>query len=159
MYRIGKSTDIHPLVENRPLIIGGVKIPSPLGLFGHSDADILCHAIAEAILGALNLRDLGTHFSDQDSKNKNRDSLTILQEVVQMMEQKNYQINNVDSLIIIEKPKMAPYIEQMQKNIAKVLHTSIENVNIKATCSEGLGFIGTQKGALAEAIVLLRKKD
>ena len=159
MYRIGKSTDIHQLVANRPLVIGGVKIPSPLGLQGHSDADILCHAIAEAILGALNLKDLGTHFSDQDEKNKNRCSLTILQEVVIKMEKKNYEINNVDSLILIEKPKMAPYIEQMQQNIATILHTSIDNINIKATCGEGLGFIGKQQGAVAEAIVLLRKKD
>ena len=159
MYRIGKSTDIHQLVANRPLVIGGVKIPSPLGLQGHSDADILCHAIAEAILGALNLKDLGTHFSDQDEKNKNRCSLTILQEVVIMMEKKNYEINNVDSLILIEKPKMAPYIEQMQQNIATILHTSIDNINIKPTCGEGLGFIGKEQGAVAEAIVLLRKKD
>lgn len=159
MYRIGKSTDIHRLVQNRPLIIGGVNIPHSLGLLGHSDADVLCHAIAEAIIGALNLKDLGTHFKDDDPYNKNRDSLSILHEVYSMMNFLNYQINNVDSLIIIEQPKMAPYLDQMQENIAKVLHTDKQNINIKATCCEGLGFIGNQQGALAEAVVLLRKKD
>ena len=117
MYRIGKSTDIHQLVANRPLVIGGVKIPSPLGLQGHSDADILCHAIAEAILGALNLKDLGTHFSDQDEKNKNRCSLTILQEVVIMMEKKNYEINNVDCLYKVILCKVNDIVHSYRNNL------------------------------------------
>ncbi len=159
MYRIGKSTDIHRLVTNRKLILGGVNIPSPLGLLGHSDADVLCHAIAEAILGALNLKDLGTHFSDQDAKNKNKNSLIILSEVYEMMDKQKYEINNIDSLIIIEEPKMAPYLDKMQENIATILHTKKQNINIKATCGEGLGFVGEHLGVIAEAVVLLRKKD
>lgn len=159
MYRIGKSTDIHRLVEGRNLVIGGVKIPYSKGLLGHSDADILIHAIAEAILGALNLRDLGYHFSDNDKKYQDIASTKILEMVFTKMNDLGYEINNVDSLIIIEEPKMAPYIDKMQENIATILHTKKENINIKATCSEGIGFIGTKQGALAEAIVLLRKKD
>lgn len=159
MYRIGKSTDIHQLVSNRSLILGGVKIDNPLGLLGHSDADVLIHAIAEAIIGALGLNDLGYHFSDQDDKFKNINSLIILDDVYRLMKNKGYEIVNVDSLVIIEKPKLRPYIDQMRKNIASCLRTKIENVNVKATCSEKLGFIGENKGALAEAIVLIRKEE
>lgn len=158
MYRIGKSTDIHRLVKGKKLIIGGVSIPFELGLDGHSDADVLIHAITEAILGALGLNDLGFHFSDKDPKNKDRNSLEFLEEVYKIMVNNNYEIANVDSLIIIEKPKMAPYIKNMQENIAKILQTELTNINIKATCAEGLGFIGNYQGALAEAVVLIRKK-
>ena len=158
MYRIGQSTDIHQLVENRKLIIGGVEIPFHLGLKGHSDADVLLHAIAEAILGALALNDLGTMFPDTDEKYKGISSLILLKEVYKVMDEKGYKINNIDSLVIIEKPRLRDYIDQMKTNIANVLNTSVENVNVKATCSEKMGFIGKSEGAVAQAIVMLIKK-
>ena len=158
MYRIGQSTDIHKLVRNRKLIIGGVNIPSDLGLLGHSDADVLLHAISEAILGALGLNDLGCLFPDSDIKNKDISSITILEKVYEIMDEKGYLINNIDSLVIIEKPKLRDYIDQMRNNIASVLKTSIESVNVKATCGEGLGFVGNKEGAVAQAVVLLKRK-
>ena len=158
MYRIGQSTDIHQLVENRKLIIGGVEIPFHLGLKGHSDADVLLHAIAEAILGALALNDLGTMFPDNDEKYKGISSLILLKEVYKVMDEKGYKINNIDSLVIIEKPRLRDYIDQMRLNIATTLNTSVENVNVKATCSEKIGFIGKSEGAVAQAIVMLIKK-
>jgi 2-C-methyl-D-erythritol 2,4-cyclodiphosphate synthase len=158
MYRIGQSTDIHQLVKDRKLIIGGVEIPYHLGLKGHSDADVLLHAIAEAILGALGLNDLGCLFPDSDKKYKDISSMILLEQVYNIMDQKGYKINNVDSLVIIEKPRLREYISQMQENIAKVLHTDISNINVKATCSEGIGFIGRQEGAVAQAVVMLIKK-
>ena len=158
MYRIGQSTDIHQLVENRKLIIGGIEIPFHLGLKGHSDADVLLHAIAEAILGALALNDLGTMFPDNDEKYKGISSLILLKEVYKVMDEKGYKINNIDSLVIIEKPRLRDYIDQMRTNIANVLNTSVENVNVKATCSEKMGFIGKSEGVVAQAIVMLIKK-
>ena len=158
MYRIGQSTDIHQLVENRKLIIGGVEIPFHLGLKGHSDADVLLHAIAEAILGALALNDIGTMFPDTDEKYKGISSLILLKEVYKVMDEKGYKINNIDSLVIIEKPRLRDYIDQMRLNIATTLNTSVENVNVKATCSEKMGFIGKSEGAVAQAIVMLIKK-
>lgn len=159
MYRIGQSMDIHRLVNNRDLILGGLKIEHPLGLLGHSDADVLLHAIAEAILGALALNDLGSIFKDNDESIKGISSMVILSKVYEMMNQRNYEIVNVDSLVIIEKPKLRPYIDKMKDNIAKVLHTSIDNINVKATCAEKLGFIGKEQGAAAQAIVLIKKKS
>ncbi len=156
--RIGKSSDIHALGKNRKLILGGEEIESDLGLVGHSDADALLHAIAEAILGALALGDLGKHFPDTDDKYKGISSLTILEEVYKMMDERGYIINNVDSLIMIEKPKMAPHIDKMRANIAKALNTDINNISVKATRGEGLGFVGRREGVLAEAIVLLEEK-
>lgn len=156
--KIGQSTDIHKLVENRPLIIGGVNIDYHLGLLGHSDADILSHAIAEAIIGALGKGDLGKHFPDTDDKYQDIDSLDILKQVKEMMEKAGYKIVNIDSLIIIEKPKLQEYIVNMQENIAKALNCAEENINIKATTAEGLGFIGREEGAMAEAIVLLKRE-
>ena len=158
MYRVGQSTDIHQLVQGRKLILGGVQIESEKGLLGHSDADVLLHAISEAILGALGLNDLGCLFPDTDKKNKDISSLKILNKVYEIMDEKGYQINNIDSLVIIEIVKLRPYIEKMKTNIANVLHTDISNVNVKATCSEKLGFVGDGKGAVAQAIVLLKKK-
>ena len=158
MYRIGQSTDIHQLVENRKLIIGGVEIPYHLGLKGHSDADVLLHAIAEAILGALALNDIGCMFPDTDEKYKGISSLILLKEVYNVMDQKGYKINNIDSLVIIEKPRLREFIDQMRKNIATCLNTNIENVNVKATCSEKIGFVGRQEGVVAQAIVMLIKK-
>ena len=158
MFRIGQSTDIHPLKEGRKLIIGGVNIPYEYGLDGHSDADVLLHAISEAILGALGLNDLGCLFPNSDKKYKDISSLILLKEVYEVMNQKGYQINNIDSLVIIEQPKLRPYIDEMRKNIADVLHTDVANVNVKATCSEKIGFIGRKEGAVAQAVVLLIKK-
>ena len=158
MYRIGQSTDIHQLVENRKLIIGGVEIKHNKGLLGHSDADVLFHAVAEAILGALSLNDLGHLFPDNDPQTKDISSSIIMNKVYEIMDEKGYEIGNVDSLVIIEKPKLYPYIEKMKENIACLLHTKVENVNVKATCAEKMGFIGNEQGALAQAIVLLKKK-
>ncbi len=155
--RIGQSSDIHRLVADRKLILGGVEIESDLGLLGHSDADALLHAISEAILGALALGDLGKHFPDTDERYEGVSSLLILEEVTKMMEERNYKISNVDSLVMIEKPKMAPYIEQMRQNIANALHTNIENVSVKATRGEGLGYVGRREGVLAQAVVLLEE--
>ena len=158
MYRIGQSTDIHQLVENRKLIIGGVEIPFHLGLKGHSDADVLLHAIAEAILGALALNDIGTMFPDNDEKYKGISSLILLKEVYKVMDEKGYKINNIDSLVIIEKPRLRDYIDQMRLNIATTLNTSVENVNVKATTNEKLGEIGNGLAIQAHASILLRKK-
>ena len=157
MYRIGQSSDIHKLVKDRKLILGGVEIKSEVGLLGHSDADALLHAIAEAIIGALSLNDLGHHFPDNDDKYKDISSLKILEEVYKLMINNGYEIVNVDSLIMIENIKMKPYINMMKENIAKTLNTSINNVNVKATCAEKLGFIGKGEGVMAQAIVLLKK--
>lgn len=156
--RIGQSIDIHQLVENRDLILGGVKIPYEKGLLGHSDADVLVHAIAEAIIGALALGDLGTHFPDNEPKYKDISSLILLEEVYKMMIANNYIIGNVDATILIEEPKLAPYKKQMQQNIANILHCDINQVNIKATRGEKLGFVGNKEGVIAQAVVLLEEK-
>lgn len=153
--RIGQSQDIHSLVEGRDLIIGGVKIPFEKGLLGHSDADVLLHAIIESIIGAMGLKDIGTHFSDKDPKYEGISSLLLLDETYKMMQEHGYKLINLDSLIVIEKPKMAPHIEQMRKNIAEHLHCDISQVNVKATCAEGLGFIGRGEGAMAQCVCLI----
>lgn len=153
MIRVGQSTDIHRLVEGRDLIIGGVKIEHYKGLLGHSDADVLLHAVIESIIGAMGLKDIGTHFSDKDDKYKGISSMILLEKTYEMMCEKGYRINNLDCLILIEKPKMAPHIDKMRENIANTLHTDINNINVKATCAEGMGFIGEEKGAMAQAIV------
>ena len=155
--RIGQSTDIHRLVEGRKLIIGGVEMPHEKGLLGHSDADVLVHAIAEAVLGALALGDLGHHFPDTDPKWEGVSSLVILDEVTKMMEEKGYKIGNIDSLVLIERPKMAPHIQKMRENIAKALHTDVDRVSVKATRGEKLGFVGHEEGVLAQAVVLLEE--
>ena len=156
--RIGQSTDIHRLAEGRKLILGGVEIPSDLGLVGHSDADALCHAVAEAILGALALGDLGKWFPDTDPKWEGADSIKILAQVGVMMRQRSYTIGNIDSLIMIEKPKMAPHIMAMRENIARALICDLDNVSVKATRGEGLGFVGKSEGVQAQAVVLLVKE-
>lgn len=157
--RVGQSTDIHQLAEGRKLILGGVEIEHTKGLVGHSDADALTHAVAEAILGALALGDLGKWFPDTDDKWKGVSSLLILEEVAKMMEEKGYKIGNVDSLIMIEKPKMAPHIEKMRENFAKVLHCDISQVSVKATRGEKMGFVGREEGVQAFAVVLLEGKN
>ncbi len=155
--RIGQSTDIHRFADDRKLILGGVEIPYEKGLLGHSDADALTHAVAEAILGALALGDLGHHFPDTDPKWEGVNSILILKEVGKMMKDKGYKIGNVDSLILIEKPKMAPHIEQMRQNFADALECDIDKISVKATRGEGLGFVGRQEGVLAQAVVLLEE--
>ena len=156
--RIGQSKDIHRLVEGRDLIIGGVKIPYEKGLLGHSDADVLLHAVIESLIGAMGLKDIGTHFSDKDPQFKDISSLTLLDKTYEMLEERGYEVINIDSLIIIEKPKMAPYIDTMRQNIADHLHCDVSRVNVKATCAEGMGFIGRGEGAMAEAVCLIDKK-
>lgn len=158
MFRIGQSSDIHQLVENRKLILGGVEIPHEKGLLGHSDADALLHAIAESILGALALGDLGKHFPDTSDEFKDMNSLWMLKEVYKMMDQHGYEIQNLDALIMIEKPKMAPHILKMRENVANALHCDLTQVSIKATRGEKLGFVGKEEGVQAQCIVLLKRK-
>lgn len=155
--RIGQSSDIHRFGKGRLLILGGVAIPYEKGLIGHSDADALLHAIAEAILGALALGDLGKWFADTDPAWKDADSQKILMMVGEMMHQRQYRIGNIDSLIMIEKPKMAPYIENMRNNIAHCLQCSMAQVSVKATRGEGIGFVGRGEGVMAQAVVLLEE--
>ena len=155
--RIGQTKDTHRLVPGRDLYIGGVKIEHYQGLLGHSDADVLLHAIIEAIIGAMGKGDIGKHFSDKDDQYKGISSMILLEKTYEMMVSEGYEIVNVDSLVVIEKPRMAKYIPLMKENIARVLHTDIDNINVKATCSEGLGYIGEEKGADAHAVVLIRK--
>ncbi len=157
--RIGQSSDIHPLVEGRDLVIGGVKIEHSKGCAGHSDGDALTHAICEAIIGALGLGDIGTHFPDTDIRYKGIRSILLLEETYKIMDESGYKINNVDCLIMIERPKMFSYKEDMRKNIAEALHCNINDVNIKATRGEKLGFIGREEGIMAQAVVLLVEKN
>lgn len=157
--RIGQSSDIHRLIEGRKLILGGVEIENDKGLLGHSDADALTHAVAEAILGALALGDLGKWFPDTDPKWEGADSLKILGAVRDLMQERGYRIGNVDSLVLIEKPKMAPHIQTMRENFARVLQCDIERISVKATRGEGLGFVGREEGVLAQAVVLLEETE
>lgn len=158
MYRIGQSIDIHQLVSGRKLIIGGVEIEHDRGLLGHSDADVLCHAIIESIIGALGLGDIGKHFSDTDEQYKGISSLILLEKTFSMMDERGYEINNLDAIIIIERPKMAPHIQKMKENISSILKCDIANINIKATRGEKLGFIGHEEGAVSQCVVMLKKK-
>lgn len=155
MFRIGQSTDVHRLVEGRDLILGGVKIPSDLGLLGHSDADALLHAIIEAIIGAMGEGDIGKHFPDTDPRYKGISSMLLLENCKDLMVSKGWKIGNIDALIRVEAPKMAPHILAMRENVAKVLEVELNQVNIKATRGEGLGFIGNREGVEAQAVVLL----
>ncbi len=158
MYRIGQSSDIHRLSEGRKLILGGVHIPFEKGLLGHSDADVLLHAIAESIIGALALGDLGKHFPDTDEAYKDADSLVLLKKTWDFMDTYGYSLHNLDVTIMIERPKLAPYITQMRENIAGALHCDLSQVNVKATRGEGLGYVGREEGVMAQAVVLLVKK-
>ena len=159
MIRIGQSTDIHQLVKGRKLILGGVEIEHEMGLLGHSDADALLHAIAESILGALALGDLGKHFPDTDERYKDMNSLWMLRQVYKIMEEKGYAIGNLDAMIMIERPKMAPHIPAMRKHVAEALCCDMEQVSIKATRGEKLGFVGREEGVQAQCVVLLQKKE
>ena len=154
--RIGQGYDVHKLVEGRDCIICGVKIPYEKGLLGHSDADVALHALADAILGAAALGDIGKHFPDTDEKYKGADSRMLLREVVKKVAEKGYPVGNADVTIVAQRPKMLPYIEQMRKNVADDLNVGIDDVNIKATTTEKLGFEGRGEGISATAVVLLK---
>lgn len=159
MYRIGQSSDIHKFCEGDHIVLGGERIAFTQGMLAHSDGDALCHAIAESILGALALGDLGLHFPDTDYKYKGISSICILEKVAKIMIESEYEINNIDSLIVIEKPMMAPHIQDMRKNIAKALHCKLDQVSIKATRGEKIGFIGRGEGVLCQSIVLLKRRN
>ncbi len=158
MIRIGQSLDIHAFQENRKLVLGGVEIPHHKGLKGHSDADVLLHAIIESIIGAMALGDIGKHFPDTDPKYKGISSMILLEHTYELMKKQGYIVGNIDSLILCERPKMAPYIMQMRENVARVLHCDITQVNIKATRGEKLGFVGREEGIVAQSVVLLNKE-
>ncbi len=159
MIRIGHSTDIHQLVEGRKLILGGVEIEHSKGLLGHSDADVLCHAVTEAIIGALAKGDIGTHFPDTDPKYKGVDSRILLRGAKEMLDEAGYVLGNLDATIYAERPKMRPHIDAMRANIAADLGATMEQVNIKATRGEKLGFVGREEGNASECVVLLFKKN
>lgn len=156
--RIGHGYDVHRLVEDRALILGGVNVPHSKGLLGHSDADVLTHAIMDALLGAAGLWDIGHAFPDTDPAYKGISSLLLLERVVHMLGEKGYSVENVDATILAQKPKLAPYIPQMRKNVAEVIGIEEGRVNVKATTEEGLGFTGTEQGIAAHAVALLTTK-
>jgi len=155
--RIGIGYDVHKLVEGRKLILGGVEIPFEKGLLGHSDADVLLHAIGDALLGAAALGDLGEHFSDKDPQHKDMSSLKMLGDILEKLRNKNYVPGNIDAVVITEEPKLAPHRQSMRENIAKALSLEVDCVNVKATTEEGLGFTGTKQGIAAWAAVTINK--
>ncbi len=155
--RVGMGYDVHKLVEGRDLILGGVKIPYEKGLLGHSDADVLLHAIMDALLGAAALGDIGQHFPDTDANFAGADSMELLKQVGSMLEEKLYVIENIDATIIAQRPKMMPHIPAMRENIANALHIDTDQINVKATTEEGMGFTGTGDGISSQAICLINK--
>ena len=155
MFRVGSGYDVHALTPGRKLILGGVQIESPLGLDGHSDADVLVHAVIDALLGAANLGDIGALFPDCDPQFKGADSLILLQKTYALLLQKGWRLSNIDSTIIAQKPKLSPFIEKMKDNLAKTLEVPVDLVSIKATTTEKLGFVGKEEGIAAEAVVLI----
>jgi 2-C-methyl-D-erythritol 2,4-cyclodiphosphate synthase len=158
MNRIGFGFDVHKLVAGRKLVLGGEDIPSDKGLLGHSDADVLLHAIADALLGAAALGDIGKHFPDTDPHYKDISSITLLEHIAKLITENHFEIINVDSTIVLQKPKIAPYVDQMRKNIAHALRLDAANVSVKATTNEGLGFIGAGDGAAAYAVALINSR-
>ena len=157
--RVGNGYDVHRLVEGRKLILGGVAVPQSMGLDGHSDADALVHALCDALLGALGAGDIGKYFPDTDPKWKGISSLHLLKEVMRMCREKGFELANADSVIVAQKPKLAPYISEMKKNIASILDVETDQINIKATTTEKLGFAGREEGISAYAVALLVKND
>ena len=157
-YRIGHGYDVHKFDEGRALVLGGVEIPAALGLLGHSDADVLLHAIMDAILGAMGLYDIGGHFPDTSEEYRGISSMELLLRVKKLMDDGGYGISNIDSTVIIQKPRILPYVDKMRENIAMALDTDVSRVGVKATTEEGLGFTGGMLGAAAHAVVLLVKK-
>lgn len=159
MLRIGHGYDVHRLVPNRKLVLGGIEVPHPLGLLGHSDADVLLHAICDAILGAVAEGDLGRHFPDTDPAYRGADSRKLLAEVLNIARKRQYLVNNIDATIIAQRPRLAPYIRQMVETIAATCEVDIRRVNIKATTTETLGFAGREEGIAAHAVVLMKHYD
>lgn len=157
MFRIGHGYDVHRLVEGRSLILGGVDVPFELGLDGHSDADVLVHAIMDAILGAAALGDIGGLFPDTDPAYKGADSMKLLEKVISVIGEKGYKIGNIDATLIAQRPKLKPYIQQMRENIASVCFVDIDAVNVKATTEEKLGFTGSMEGMSAHAVCIIEK--
>lgn len=157
MLRIGNGYDVHKLVEGRKLILGGVEIPHTKGVLGHSDGDVLIHAIMDAMLGALALGDIGQHFPDTDMKYENIDSTILLTRVKELIAERGYMVINLDSIIVLQKPKVKPYIEAMRKRVAEVLEIDIDQVSVKATTEEKLGFTGDESGVKSYCVVLLEK--
>ena len=155
--RIGQGYDVHQLVEGRPLIIGGIEIPHEKGLLGHSDADVLLHTVADAVLGAIAEGDIGKHFPDTDPAYKGADSAKLLSHVWELVKQKGYKLGNIDCTIIAQRPKMAPYIPEMRQRISELLEADLDQVNVKATTTEKLGFCGREEGIASQATVLLVK--
>ncbi len=158
MLRIGHGYDVHAFADDRKCIIGGVEIPYEKGLLGHSDADVLLHAISDSLLGAAALGDIGKHFPDTDPQYKGADSLVLLENVVSLINSKGYTVNNIDATVIAQAPKMAPYIQQMRKNIADALKVDVDFVNVKATTEEKLGFTGRKEGISAHCVCLIESK-
>ena len=156
-FRVGHGYDVHKLVEDRKLIIGGVEIQHSKGLLGHSDADVLAHAICDALLGAAALGDIGKHFPDNDDRYKDVDSLVLLEKVCELIRNKGYEISNVDSTILAQAPKLRPYIDEMRSKLAKAMKLDIDELSVKATTEERLGFTGREEGIAAHAVVLLMK--
>ncbi|AVQ27438.1 2-C-methyl-D-erythritol 2,4-cyclodiphosphate synthase [Fusobacterium ulcerans] len=157
MIRIGNGYDVHVLTEGRKLVLGGVEIPHTKGVLGHSDGDVLVHAVMDAMLGALALGDIGKHFPDTDMKYENIDSTILLKRVKELIAERGYKIINLDSIIVLQKPKVKPYIEAMRKRIAEVLEIDVEQVSVKATTEEKLGFTGDESGVKSYCVVLLEK--
>ena len=156
--RVGMGYDVHKLVEGRDLILGGVKVPHTLGLLGHSDADVLIHAIMDALLGAAALGDIGKHFPDTDERYEGASSIALLKETVKILDENGFKIGNIDATIIAQKPKLKPYIDGMRQNIAAAAGLDINRVSVKATTEEGLGFTGEMKGIAAQAVALIEEK-
>ncbi|WP_010290451.1 2-C-methyl-D-erythritol 2,4-cyclodiphosphate synthase [Kurthia massiliensis] len=158
MFRVGQGFDVHEFAEGRPLIIGGIEVPSDKGLLGHSDADVLLHTVTDAALGAIGEGDIGHHFPDTDPEWEGADSAKLLAYIWDKVEAKGYKLGNVDCTIMAQAPKMAPYIDQMRARIAELLHADVDQVNVKATTTEKLGFVGRKEGIAAMATILLIKQ-
>lgn len=158
-YRIGFGYDVHAFAENRKLFIGGVEIPFEKGLKGHSDADVLLHAISDAILGALALGDIGQHFPDTDPQYENIDSKILIKKIYDLITEKGWTISNIDSTVVMERPKLKKYVPEIQNQISSILNINLDQISIKATTSEKLGFVGLEEGVKAYSVVLLKKDD
>jgi 2-C-methyl-D-erythritol 2,4-cyclodiphosphate synthase len=157
--RVGFGFDVHQIRKNHPFILGGVKLEHHSGAFGHSDADVLVHAICDSLLGAANLRDIGYHFSNTDDRFKGISSLILLKECIGLLKDKGWSVGNIDAMVCLEAPKINPYIPQMKKNIAGAIGISEEDISIKATTNENMGFIGREEGVVAHAVCLIEKND